>query len=93
VDDLVVGNRVLAMEGVLDGMGHISARHNARADRFLLARSMAPELVTTPDIMEYGLNGDAVDPRGRTSYLERFIHSEIYRARPDVMAIVHCPPS
>jgi len=90
IDDLVIGNRVLAMEGVLDGMGHISVRHPARAQRFLLARSMAPELVTRDDILEYDLDGQAIDARGRTSYLERFIHSEIYRARPDVNAVVHC---
>ena len=90
VEDLVAGNRILAMEGVLDAMGHISVRHSARPDRFLLARSMAPELVTAADILEYDLDGNAVDARDRTSYLERFIHSEIYRARPDVRAVVHC---
>ena len=89
VEDLVAGNRILAMEGVLDAMGHISVRHSARPERFLLARSMAPELVTTADILEYDLDGNAVDARDRTSYLERFIHSEIYRARPDVRAVVH----
>ena len=90
VEDLVAGNRILAMEGVLDAMGHISVRHSARPERFLLARSIAPELVTTADILEYDLDGNAVDARDRTSYLERFIHSEIYRARPDVRAVVHC---
>jgi len=90
VEDLVAGNRILAMEGVLDAMGHISVRHSARPERFLLARSMAPELVTAADILEYDLDGNAVDARDRTSYLERFIHSEIYRARPDVRAVVHC---
>jgi HCOMODA/2-hydroxy-3-carboxy-muconic semialdehyde decarboxylase len=90
IEDLVTANHVLAMEGVLDGMGHISLRYPARPDRFLLARSMAPELVAETDIMEYDLEGQALDARGRTSYLERFIHSEIYRARPDVNAIVHC---
>ncbi len=78
------------MEGVLDAMGHISVRHAVRPDRFLLARSMAPELVTAADILEYDLDGNAIDPRDRTSYLERFIHSEIYRVRPDVRAVVHC---
>ena len=90
IDDLVAGNRILAREGVLDGMGHISVRHPARAMRFLLARSVAPELVTRDDIMEFDLDGQAVDPRGRTPYRERFIHGEIYRARADVNAIVHC---
>jgi ribulose-5-phosphate 4-epimerase/fuculose-1-phosphate aldolase len=90
VDDLVAGNRILAMEGVLDGMGHISARHPGRPGRFLLARSVAPELVTRDDIMEFDFDGMPVDARGRTPYKERFIHSEIYRLREDVNAIVHC---
>jgi HCOMODA/2-hydroxy-3-carboxy-muconic semialdehyde decarboxylase len=89
IDLLVAGNRILADQGVVDGFGHLSARHDRRPDRFLIARSMAPGLVTAADIMETGLDGVPVDPRGRTPYLERFIHSEIYRARPDVMAVVH----
>lgn len=88
--DLAIANRVLANEGVLDGFGHVSVRHPSRPDRFLLARSMAPALVEAADILEYGLDGEPIDPRGLASYLERFIHSEIYRARPDVGAIVHC---
>jgi HCOMODA/2-hydroxy-3-carboxy-muconic semialdehyde decarboxylase len=90
VGDLVAANRILAMEGVLDGMGHVSVRKPGDAGRFLLARSMAPELVTAADILEYGADGEAIEARGRESYRERFIHSEIYRARPDVQAIVHC---
>ena len=90
IDDLVAGNRILAMEDVLDGMGHISARHPGRAGRFLLARSVAPELVTRDDIMEFDFDGMPVDARGRTPYKERFIHGEIYRVRSDVNAIVHC---
>src|SRR5687767_14703582 len=90
VADLVAANRVLAMEGVLDGMGHVSVRHPDRADRFLLARSMAPALVTAADILEYDLEGRPVDARGMASYQERFIHGEIYRMRRDVNAIVHC---
>jgi ribulose-5-phosphate 4-epimerase/fuculose-1-phosphate aldolase len=89
IEDLVAANRILADQGVLDGYGHVSARHDRDPSRFLLSRSLAPELVTAADIMEYGADGEPVDPRGRTSYLERFIHGEIYRARPDVQAIVH----
>jgi HCOMODA/2-hydroxy-3-carboxy-muconic semialdehyde decarboxylase len=90
IADLVVGNRILAMENVLDAMGHISVRHPSRPDRFLLARSMPPELVTAADVLELDFDGNPVDKSGRASYLERFIHSEIYKARRDVNAIVHC---
>jgi ribulose-5-phosphate 4-epimerase/fuculose-1-phosphate aldolase len=90
IADLVAGNRILAMENVLDAMGHISVRHPSRPDRFLLARSMPPELVTAADILELDFNANPVDKSGRASYLERFIHSEIYQARRDVNAIVHC---
>lgn len=90
VADLVTANRILAMEGILDGLGHVSVRKPGDASRFLLARSIAPELVTADDILEYNANGEPIDAKGRDSYRERFIHSEIYRARPDVQAIVHC---
>jgi ribulose-5-phosphate 4-epimerase/fuculose-1-phosphate aldolase len=89
IDDIVTGSRVLADFGVLDGFGHVSARHPANPNRFLMSRSLAPALVTADDIMEFDLDGNAVDARGRTLFLERFIHSEIYRARPDVMSVVH----
>ena len=90
VEDLVTANRVLAMEGILDAMGHVSVRETLRSNRFLLARSMPPGLVTAADIMEHDFAGNAIDARGRASYRERFIHSEIYKARSDVNAIVHC---
>ena len=89
IDDLVAANRILSDQGVVDGFGHVSARHEADATRFLLARSMAPGLVTADDIMEFDLDGNALDPRGRTLYAERFIHSEIYKAHREIKAIVH----
>ena len=89
IDDLVAANRILADQGVVDGYGHVSVRHPADPQRYLMSRSIAPELVTAADVMEYDLDSTAVDARGRTSYLERFIHGEIYRARPDVKAVVH----
>src|SRR6266850_7915362 len=89
LEDLVAANRILADQGVVDGYGHVSVRHPADPQRYLMSRSIAPELVTAADIMEYDLDSTPVDARGRTSYLERFIHGEIYRARPDVRAIVH----
>jgi ribulose-5-phosphate 4-epimerase/fuculose-1-phosphate aldolase len=90
IDDLVAANRILAHEQILDAFGHVSTRHPRLANRFLLARSVAPELVTTADILEYNFDAVPTDARGRTSYRERFIHSEIYRTRRDVNAIVHC---
>lgn len=89
IDDIVVGSRALAEFGVLDAFGHVSARDPSHPDRFLMSRSLAPALVTADDVMEFDLDGNAVDPKGRTVFLERFIHSEIYKARPDVMAVVH----
>ena len=89
VEDLVAANRILYDQGVVDGFGHVSARHDKDPNRYLLSRSMAPALVTADDILTYDLDSNALDPRGRVSYLERFIHGEIYKVRPDVMAIVH----
>jgi ribulose-5-phosphate 4-epimerase/fuculose-1-phosphate aldolase len=89
IDDLVAANRILYEEGVVDGFGHVSVRSEARPDRFLLARSMAPGLVGPDDILEHDLDGNAVEAHGRRLYLERFIHSEIYRCDPAVMAVVH----
>ena len=89
LEDIVIGSRILADFGVLDGFGHVSARHPTNPNHFLMARSLAPALVTADDIMEFDLDGNAVDARGRSVFLERFIHSEIYKARPDVMSVVH----
>ncbi len=89
LEDLVAANHILVDQGVLDGYGHVSARHDRDPGRFLMSRSIAPELVTAADVLEYGLDSEPVAAAGRTSYLERFIHGEIYRARPDVRAIVH----
>jgi ribulose-5-phosphate 4-epimerase/fuculose-1-phosphate aldolase len=89
IDDLVAANRILYHQGVVDGFGHISVRHDKAPGLFLLARSMAPGLVTAADIMLFDPNGNPLDPAGRTPYLERFIHSEIFKTRPEVQAIVH----
>jgi HCOMODA/2-hydroxy-3-carboxy-muconic semialdehyde decarboxylase len=89
LEDVVIGSRILADFGVLDGFGHVSARHPTNPNHFLMARSLAPALVTADDIMEFDLDGNAVDVRGRSVFLERFIHGEIYKARPDVMSVVH----
>lgn len=89
VEKVVLANRILYRKGVVDGFGHVSARHDQSPDHFLLARSMAPALVRREDILTFDLDGTAQDAGGRRAYLERFIHGEIYRARPDVRAVVH----
>jgi len=87
--DLVAANRILADQGVLDGYGHVSARSELDSGRYLLARSMAPEITTADDIMEFDLDSNPIDGRGRAMHSERFIHGEIYKARLDVKAVVH----
>ncbi len=89
IDDLVVGNRILYDQNVVDGYGHISARDPRDPDRFLLSRARAPGLVTAADIMEFGRDGEPIRDDGRPIYSERFIHSEIYKAREDVNSVVH----
>jgi ribulose-5-phosphate 4-epimerase/fuculose-1-phosphate aldolase len=89
IEDIAAGSRILADFGVVDGFGHVSARHPINPNHFLMSRSLAPALVTADDIMEFDLDGNAVDARGRSLFLERFIHAEIYRARPDVMSVAH----
>jgi ribulose-5-phosphate 4-epimerase/fuculose-1-phosphate aldolase len=89
VADLATANHILYDQHVVDAFGHVSVRHDKRPDRFLLARNMAPALVKPADIVEFDLDGNPIDAGGRKVYLERFIHGEIYRARPDVNAVVH----
>ncbi len=92
IAELVTANHILYHEGVVDGFGHVSVRHPLRPERFLLSRSLAPAMVTAEDIMEFDLEGNPVDASatsGRKPYLERFIHSEVYRMRADVQAVVH----
>jgi ribulose-5-phosphate 4-epimerase/fuculose-1-phosphate aldolase len=89
VDDLVAASRILAMHEVLDAYGHVSARSDRKPERFVMSRSLAPALVTAADLME--LDADSEPPPGdkRKGFIERYIHGEIYRARPEVMAVVH----
>jgi ribulose-5-phosphate 4-epimerase/fuculose-1-phosphate aldolase len=89
VADLATANHILYDQHVVDAFGHVSVRHDKRPDRFLLARNMAPALVTAADIITFDLDGNPIDAGDRKVYLERFIHGEIYRLRPDVMAVVH----
>ena len=88
LDDLVAANRILAMHGVLDAYGHVSARSSEDPAHFFLSRSLAPSLVSAADIQECGPDSEPIGD-DRKPYLERYIHGEIYRTRPDVMAVVH----
>ena len=89
IDDLAAASRILADQGVFDAAGHVSMRHPHHPERFLMSRSLAPALVTADDIMEFDLDCEACEARGRTGFIERFLHGGIYRARPDVMAVAH----
>jgi ribulose-5-phosphate 4-epimerase/fuculose-1-phosphate aldolase len=89
IEELVTANRILANEGIVDSFGHVSARHPDKPDHYLLSRARAPERIEPADIVEYKLDGTPIDERGRTPYLERFIHGAIYEARTDVQSVVH----
>ena len=89
IDDLVLANRILVTEGILDGLGHISVRSDTNPERFYLARDLAPGIVTAADLVEYDLDGTSMETPVRQGYQERFIHALIFKARPDVMSVVH----
>jgi ribulose-5-phosphate 4-epimerase/fuculose-1-phosphate aldolase len=89
IEDLVAAYRVLAAKGIIDAYGHVSVRSESDPARYLLARSVAPEIVQPADIVTYDLESNPLDAGGRDSVKERFIHGEIYKARPDVMSVVH----
>jgi ribulose-5-phosphate 4-epimerase/fuculose-1-phosphate aldolase len=89
IADLVLANHILADQGVVDGFGHISVRSAKNPGHYFISRSRAPALVSADDIMEFDLDDQPIDARGRAPYLERFIHSEVYKVRPDVQSIIH----
>ena len=89
LQELVVANRILAHEGICDAVGHASIRHPENPDRYIMARSRSPGVITIEDLMEYTLEGEPIDQRGRAMYAERHIHGGVYVTRPDVRAVVH----
>ncbi len=89
IEDLVASYRILAEHGVIDGYGHVSVRSERDPKRYYLSRSLAPELVTENDILEFDLDSNPVTAGNQPLYLERFIHGEIYKSRPEVNAVVH----
>jgi HCOMODA/2-hydroxy-3-carboxy-muconic semialdehyde decarboxylase len=88
-EDLVAAYRILAEFGVIDGYGHVSIRSDTDPNHYWLAKSLAPELVTEADLIEYDLDSNPLDANGRESVRERYIHGEVFKARPEVMAVVH----
>jgi ribulose-5-phosphate 4-epimerase/fuculose-1-phosphate aldolase len=89
LEDLVAAYRILAAHGVIDAYGHVGLRSPRNPQRYYLARAIAPELVQEADLIEYDLDSRAIDENGRESVRERFIHGEIFKARPEVTAVVH----
>jgi len=89
IQDLVASSRILATHEVLDAYGHVSARSDQRPDRFVMSRAVAPALVTAADLMELDADSEALAGDKRKGFIERYIHGEIYRMRPEVMAVVH----
>jgi ribulose-5-phosphate 4-epimerase/fuculose-1-phosphate aldolase len=93
IDELVVGNRIIFDQKIVDAFGHISVRHDKDPSKYLLARNLAPGLVTADDILIYDVDSNPVGDRSGDYYSERFIHGEIYKARPDVVAVIPPAPS
>lgn len=89
LDELVTANHILAREGVVDSFGHVSIRHPENPDVYIMSRARAPECIETADLMEFILDGEPLDPRGRDPYAERFIHGAVYEKQPEVRAVVH----
>ena len=89
IEELVLANRILNDRGVLDAYGHVSIRHPTNPNHYLMARAIAPGLVTAEDIMEFDLDSNPIDRRGRSMFVERFIHGEVYKSRPDVNSVIH----
>ncbi len=90
IDDLVAADRILASHEIFDAYGHVSVRSEKNPQHYFMSRSLAPDLVTARDILEYDLDSNVIAAPGAGLFLERFIHGEVYKARPDVKAVVHC---
>ena len=89
ITSLVIANRILAREDIIDNFGHVSIRHPLNPDRYFLSRSRSPEIVTRGDIMQFTLDGEQLGDDPRKPYAERHIHGALYKDRPDVHAVTH----
>ncbi len=90
LEDLIVGNKILYHYGIVDAFGHISVRHDANPNTYVMSRHLAPGLVTPDDLLTYDLDSNPIEPTTHRLYSERYIHGEIYKRRPDVASVVHC---
>jgi ribulose-5-phosphate 4-epimerase/fuculose-1-phosphate aldolase len=87
--------RILAQQGMAaDVLGHVSVRLDA--DRILL-RCRGPQdrgllFTVADDIREVDLDGRGDLDGGYAVPNEFHIHTELFRARPDVAAVVHAHP-
>ncbi|MBI1777352.1 MAG: class II aldolase/adducin family protein [Proteobacteria bacterium] len=90
IDELVIGNKILSHQKVVDAFGHLSVRHDKDPTRYLMSRHLAPGLVTEADIVTFDLDSNPIVDKGQRYYSERYIHGEIYKARPEIVAVVHC---
>jgi HCOMODA/2-hydroxy-3-carboxy-muconic semialdehyde decarboxylase len=90
LDDLVAANRILYTKNIVDGLGHVSARHDKDPNLYVMAAEKAPGLVSREDLAIYDLDSNAQTLKERRPYNERFIHGEIYKARPDIKSVIHC---
>jgi ribulose-5-phosphate 4-epimerase/fuculose-1-phosphate aldolase len=92
-EDLACAYRILAHHNVIDAYGHVSVRSEKNPNRYFLARHLAPQLVRPEDMIEYDLDSNPIDDgkgnAGREGVRERFIHGEAFKARPEVMSVVH----
>jgi ribulose-5-phosphate 4-epimerase/fuculose-1-phosphate aldolase len=91
--EIVRATRMLVNEGIMDAFGHVSVRKPADPDKYLMSHACAPNLITSTDVLEFTLESELVQPNKAQLFAERVIHGEIYKARADVMAIVHCHPT
>jgi HCOMODA/2-hydroxy-3-carboxy-muconic semialdehyde decarboxylase len=89
IEDLVIASRICAEYGVIDAYGHVSVRNESNPNHYFMSRDVAPELIQEEDILEFDLDSNPVNPNSPKGYNERYIHGEIYKARPDVHSIVH----
>jgi ribulose-5-phosphate 4-epimerase/fuculose-1-phosphate aldolase len=89
IEDLITASHILANEGILDSFGHTTVRSVTDPTHFFMPRAMPPALVSRADIVELDLDCKPVTPNAPRLNGERYIHCEIYKARPDVQSVIH----